>query len=197
MKILFLTNNPISEILIQFIAAEDEVVQWEKPLSVEDMETIKPDFVVSYSYRHILRKPVLDMLPGKFVNLHISLLPWNRGADPNAWSFLDDTPKGVSIHLIDEGLDTGPILVQRPVSFDEHLETIGSSYAALHSNIQQLFRENWAAIKTSAIRPTDQIGSGTQHKMKEFSLLKEKLFKDEGWNTKINDMKDRYRDLPK
>ena len=57
--------------------------------------------LVCHGYQHILRKPVLDRFPGRAINLHISYLPWNWGAVPNLWSFLEDTPKGVTIHHLD------------------------------------------------------------------------------------------------
>ena len=47
------------------------------------------------------------------INLHISYLPYNRGSYPNYWSFKENTPNGVSIHHIDDGIDTGPVLVQK------------------------------------------------------------------------------------
>src|SRR5690606_983365 len=70
------------------------------------------DLLVSFGYRHILKD-----LSVPAVNIHISMLPWNRGADPNFWSWLDHTPKGVTVHLMDQGIDTGPIIAQREVAF--------------------------------------------------------------------------------
>ncbi|MCL0081308.1 hypothetical protein M1N64_03665 [Peptococcaceae bacterium] len=49
----------------------------------------------------------MDKFQGRAINLHISFLPWNRGADPNFWSFIENAPVGVSIHYLDEGIDTG------------------------------------------------------------------------------------------
>ena len=66
----------------------------------------------------LLKKRVLNNIIIPIVNLHISYLPWNRGAHPNFWSFFDATPTGVSIHLIDKGIDTGPIIVQKKVKLD-------------------------------------------------------------------------------
>ena len=55
----------------------------------------------------------------------MSYLPWNRGADPNFWSILEDTPKGVTIHIMDESIDTGDILYQKdPLEFNSQNELI-------------------------------------------------------------------------
>src|SRR4249920_3718709 len=114
MKILFLTNNSVSAPLAEWLSSRperNEVIVHQEKLTAEDLRMVQPELVISYSYKHILKQEVLDVLPAKFINLHISFLPFNRGADPNAWSFLEDTPKGVSIHLIDHGVDTGRVLV--------------------------------------------------------------------------------------
>lgn len=85
-------------------------------------------------------------MQGQIFNLHISLLPYNREASPNFFSFIENTPKGVTIHQIDEGLDTGPILAQKELFFDESKETFASSYEKLILEIQMLFKENWSSI---------------------------------------------------
>jgi len=76
-------------------------------------------------------------LGNRAINLHPSLLPWNRGAHSNFWSFLEDTPKGVTIHIIDEGIDTGDILLQKKIKFDQSKETLRSSYGRLQQELQQ------------------------------------------------------------
>lgn len=85
-------------------------------------------------------------MQGQIFNLHISLLPYNREASPNFFSFIENTPKGVTIHQIDEVLDTGPILAQKELFFDESKETFASSYEKLILEIQMLFKENWSSI---------------------------------------------------
>ena len=94
MKVIFLSNNSVSHILYQWLKLDqgEDVVYYESKLSFTDLEKIQPDYLISYSYRYILPGVVLNYFNGKAINLHISLLPWNRGADPNIWSFLEDTP---------------------------------------------------------------------------------------------------------
>ena len=111
-------------------------------------------------------------MKGKVINLHISYLPYNRGSSPNFFSFLDDTPKGVTIHLMDEGLDTGDILCQKELFFDENKESFASTYDKLMQEIKQLFREKWAEIKEGRISPQKQVGEGTYHQMKELEEIR-------------------------
>jgi methionyl-tRNA formyltransferase len=51
------------------------------------------------------------------LNLHISLLPLNRGAHPAAWAIREGTKHGVTIHKIDSGLDTGEIVYQEEIDY--------------------------------------------------------------------------------
>ncbi|MGY5789042.1 formyltransferase family protein len=192
MKILFLTNNSVSRPLIDWLQGENEITVFEEPLSLDLMDDLRPDLVVSYSYRHIIKQDVLSALPDRFVNLHISMLPFNRGADPNAWSFLDNTPKGVTIHYIDKGLDTGAIIAQRAVDFDEGIVTLGGSYATLQQEIQDLFKENWDVIRDGTTSKKVQVGRGSYHHSREFASIRDELMGAEGWGVTISTFRSRY-----
>ena len=174
---------------------QNEVILWHEKLNKNNIIDIQPTIVISYSYSHILRADVLDLLPNRFLNLHISLLPYNRGADPNAWSFLENTPKGVSIHLIDAGVDTGKLLIQKEVIFDESSETLGHTYRVLQQEIIALFCEHWEELRDGTIRPISQVGDGTFHYAKEFAKIKDCLLGEEGWDVTISSFKARYNNL--
>lgn len=148
------------------------------------------DFLVSYGYRHLIRPDWLMAMPHKVINLHISYLPWNRGADPNLWSFLDDTPKGVSLHFVDEGLDTGSLIAQREVAMNL-ADTLASSYARLDAVMQDLFREFWPVIRAGRAVPVSQIGEGSSHRLKDRELVMRLL--TQGWDTPIAELVANYR----
>lgn len=103
-------------------------------------------------------------MAGNIINLHISYLPWNRGSSPNIWSFIDDTPRGVTIHKIDIGLDTGDIIFQKNVSFDENKETLFSSYKKLNEEVVDLLKKHWQEIYKGNYVAVPQKGKGTYHK---------------------------------
>lgn len=123
------------------------------------------DFVISFGYQHILMKSIIESSKAPIINLHISYLPWNRGAHPNFWSFFDCTPSGVSIHLIDEGVDTGPILYQRYVNFLIEQTTFSLTYKQLILEIESLFRENLPSIIAGNYKPMAQRRQGSYHKV--------------------------------
>ena len=180
MKILFL-GYPESP-LIDFLKREGHDVKvTEDKIDAEFVKENQFDFIISYGYRHLIKEDVLDLLPGKIINLHISYLPYNRGADPNFWSFVENTPKGVTIHLVDKGLDTGDILVQEEVPLTTD-ETLRSSYEKLHRAIQSLFMKHWPDIRSGKIQPEPQPQDATYHRKKD----KEKY---------IRGMEDMYLDM--
>ena len=112
----------------------------------------------------------------------MSFLPWNRGADPNAWSFLEDTPKGVTIHLLDEGVDTGAILLQKRLDIGPP-HTLRSSYALLQSTADQLFRENWEALRINRIPAKPQVPGGSIHRSADLERFSDML--TDGWDTPV------------
>lgn len=181
-KILFL--GPEDSPLLKWLEEIGEnVLQFSDKISTEDLDQINATFLISYGYRHILKKDILDKFPNKAINLHISYLPWNRGADPNFWSFVEETPKGVSIHYLDEGIDTGDIIAQKLATFEFEKETLASSYQKLQFEIQELFKQNWAKIKTNKCPRKKQIGKGSFHKSKDKNGLLHLL--TNGWDTPI------------
>lgn len=184
MKILFL--GPVDSAVLDFLkSTESQVVQTADPLDEASLDRHAADFLVSHGFRHILRPDVLDRFPRRAVNLHISYLPWNRGADPNLWSFIENTPKGVSIHDLDAGIDTGDVIAQRLVEFGS-AETLRSSYSRLQAEIARLFAEHWSRIRTGHCSATKQVGPGSFHRLADREKVVHLL--TNGWDTPVADL---------
>ncbi|MDW8463861.1 MAG: formyltransferase family protein [Geminocystis sp.] len=159
MRVLLLGGNEHSlELKAWLEEVGEEVIYTEEPINLEMLKGVNPEFIVSYNYKHIIPEEVIKAYHPRVINLHISYLPYNRGYYPNVWSFLEDTPKGVSIHLVDKEVDAGDILIQKEVFIDEDKETLRSSYVKLQREIQELFKENWEDIKSLKIKPFKQHG---------------------------------------
>jgi methionyl-tRNA formyltransferase len=125
------------------------------------------DWLISFGYRHIIREPHLSRFRNRILNIHISLLPWNRGADPNFWSWFDGTPKGVTIHWVDAGIDSGPIVAQQEVLMRAEDHTLRTSYAALMRLAEGLFGVTWPALRDGWAEPVPTKGVGTFHRAKD------------------------------
>ena len=139
------------------------------------------DLAISFGYRHILKENVINSSSAPIINLHISYLPYNRGAHPNFWSFYEGTPSGVSIHLIDKGIDTGPILFQKYANFPKNATTFIQTYDFLIELIEQLFVENIQQIITKSYQPKNQKHKGTYHRIADLPT------DFTGWNTTIEE----------
>lgn len=188
MKILLLgSDNPECVKLLQYLRAqgEDAVFVAEK-ITPEKVREFAPDIIVSYNYRYILKPDVFDLPRLGTINLHVSYLPWNKGAHPNFWSHLEGTPKGVTIHYIDAGVDTGDIIAREEMDFSDN-DTLKTSYEKLHRAIQRLFAEYWPMIKAGTAPRVTQEGEGTLHRMKDKEQF-DFLLQKNGYDTPIKEL---------
>ena len=177
-KILFLGYSRKQTSLIDdLVSKQCEVWHTEEKIQ----STVGYDLVISFGYRHILKKEVIESSRAPIVNLHISYLPWNRGAHPNFWSFYECTPSGVSIHLVDEGVDTGAIIYQRYVNFDKEENTFLKTYNKLIIEIEKLFRDNIDELIFKKFIAIPQRRNGSYHSAA--NLPKEFI----GWNSVIKE----------
>jgi methionyl-tRNA formyltransferase len=102
--------------------------------AVEQIRALEPDVIVVMAYGQILPQPVLEIPRIACLNLHASLLPQYRGAAPiQAAIAAGDAETGITVIYMDEGLDTGDILLQTKLAISAH-ETGGS----LHDRLAQL-----------------------------------------------------------
>jgi len=184
MKIFVLSSGQ-SPIVPIIESSGCEVVEITVPLDIKAAEKMR--FAVSHGYRYILPQKVILALDW-VVNLHVSLLPWNRGADPNLWSFLSDTPKGVSIHHIDPGVDTGPVIAQQEVVFTDPGETLATTYTTLTSRVVSLFEQTWPSICLGEADSSPQSSGGSYHRLVDKQPYMH-LLAEKGWDTPVMDLR--------
>ncbi len=182
-KILFLGYNLTQTLFDALIANKCAVDHTE-----DKIDAIKGyDCVISYGYKYILKKSAIEGFECPVFNLHISYLPYNRGAHPNFWSFYDNTPSGVTIHLIDSGIDTGPIVMQKYVNFKKSDDTFAKTYAVLIKNMEDLFLEFLPSLLNDTWTTKKQRGKGTLHYVKDLPSS------FSGWNARIIDEVERLK----
>lgn len=172
MKILGLYNNECAVELFEWLGQkENEVICRTERLNPEWCRSQKFDLTVSYTYRYILTKEILDALDNNAVNIHNSFLPFNRGADPNIWSFISGTPRGVTLHYMSTELDKGYIIAQQLVN-DSEDETLRSSYENLDRAAKQLFKDAFRYYASWPEMRKQAVGVGSYHSIKDRKKIK-------------------------
>ena len=116
------------------VAAEDAGLPWLETRALRREESFEayrawaPDLLVFAFVTDIIRKNVLDVPQHGAIQYHPSLLPKHRGISSMNWPVIaGETETGLTIFWVDEGIDTGPILLQRPVEIRPE-DTVGSLY---------------------------------------------------------------------
>jgi phosphoribosylglycinamide formyltransferase-1 len=100
------------------------------------------EVVVLAGYMHLLTKPFLDRFPERIVNVHPSLLPEFPGAQAIDEALAAGVPiTGVTVHLVDEGLDTGPVLRQESVPVEPRASLVERIHAVEHRLLPEVVRE--------------------------------------------------------
>lgn len=160
------------------IAAVESTGDRAMPGDLRDAGRYRYDWIVSYGFRQMIPPAILQAYPDRVVNLHISFLPWNRGADPNYWSWVDGTPKGVTLHYVDDGMDTGDIIAQgRLPDVAPPGATLASTYADLRRAADDLFASVWPDLRNGRAPRTKQPEGGSIHRKADLPHL------DAGWYT--------------
>lgn len=118
----------------------------------------------------IIRPPLLDSFAGRLVNLHLGLSPYYRGTATNFWPLVNGEPHyvGATIHLIDSGVDTGPIVAQArpPIDAADEIHDIGCK--AMRAGMS-LMAETFRAVERGGrLRTVLQSGGGRYYRRRDF-----------------------------
>ncbi len=130
----------------------------------------KAEFWLSVHWDQIWRREQLKTPRVGCVNLHNSYLPWNRGAHACTWAIIDRTPAGATMHWMDEGIDTGDVLYQEPLSIFEN-ETAHQLYQRTMEIELKVFRVGMELLLAGNYRRTPQPKGGTLHYKRDFDRL--------------------------
>ena len=149
----------------------------QKKINLKELK--KYNLLISFGYNKVINKNIILNFKKPMINLHISYLPYNRGAHPNYWSFVDGTPSGVSIHEISKEIDKGDIIFQKKLNYKNIKNlTFKNSYERLIKELEFLFIKNIKKILSGKYRKKKQILMGTYHRKKD-------LPKNFNWNINI------------
>jgi len=151
-----LISSPVKRVAIEWGLPVVQPVSFKKAEAVALLASFQPDVIVVAAFGQILPQSVLDIPAHGCINIHPSLLPKFRGASPVAAAILaGDEFTGVSIMLMDAGLDTGPVLVQAQVPISVQ-DTTGLLTAKLSLIAAQLLLEVLPRWTRGEITPRSQ-----------------------------------------
>jgi len=126
------------------------------PEFLQALSAWQPDLIAVTAFGRILHAPILQLPPMGCVNVHGSLLPKYRGAAPVQWAVINgETKTGITTMLMDEGMDTGPMLLQEKlhISPDDTTGTLAPRLAELGG---RLLVKTIAQLKAGSVTPTKQ-----------------------------------------
>lgn len=130
---------------------------------IEELKKYHADIMVVIAFGQILPKEILEMTPYGCVNIHASLLPKYRGAAPIQWAVINgEKVSGVTTMQMDEGLDTGDMLLKTEVVLDEK-ETGESLHDKLAEAGAKLCVETLKGLEAGSITPEKQGESPTEY----------------------------------
>lgn len=175
-SILLLHTGYVGADIFSYLLTEKENVTGCSSISDYDLlkhvTEQKPDLIITCYWPAILKPEVFKVPKYGCINFHPALLPQDRGWYPAVWQILRGGKAGVTLHLIDEGADTGPILAQKSFLIKE-TDTGGDVYYRSQNTMIELFKEIWGKLYNEGIEVVPQVGEGSYHSKKEGNAIDE------------------------
>jgi methionyl-tRNA formyltransferase len=123
------------------------------PAFLEALRAWQPDLIAVAAFGRILPQVILDLPPRGCINVHASLLPKYRGAGPIHWALINgERETGITTMLMDAGMDTGAILLQKQVAIESD-DTAGTLSAKLAEVGGRLLIETIRQLKAGTVTP--------------------------------------------
>ncbi len=167
-----LVASPVKEAAERHGLAVYQPEKVRAPEFLEFFRGLAPDMVVLVAFGQILPKDIIDGPPLGCINVHPSLLPRYRGAAPMNWALIrGETKTGITIMRMDEGVDSGDILLQEETPIEP-----GETYDHLHDRLAVLGAQ-------CLLRAIEGLAAGTVHRRPQdhsLATLAPRLKKDDG-----------------
>ena len=131
-----------------------------EPEIIEALKELKPDFFVTFAFGQILSQEVLDIPKYETINLHVSLLPKYRGANPIQRAIINgDKKTGICTMITELGLDCGDICMKYPIEITKNMNCV-ELFELCASNSPELLEKTLIGIKDGTLKPTPQCEDG-------------------------------------
>lgn len=161
-----LAFSPVKEVAVEHnIPVYQPVSLKKEPEMIQMLKDLNPDFIIVVAFGQLLTKEVLDIPKYGCINLHGSLLPMYRGAAPIQWAVIKgEKVSGNTTMLMDEGLDTGDMLLVDKVEIPDNM-TSGELFDILMERGSSLLVDTIEGVSKNEIIPIKQEGETFYAKM--------------------------------
>ncbi len=156
-----LTPSPIKKFAVEHDIAVFQPKSIRKELEViEALKALEPDFFVTFAFGQILSQEVLDIPKYETINLHVSLLPKYRGANPIQRAIMNgDKETGICTMITELGLDCGDICMKFPIEITKNMNCI-ELFELCATNSPELLEKTLIGIKEGSLKPVPQCEDG-------------------------------------
>lgn len=131
-----------------------------EPEIIEALRELKPDFFVTFAFGQILSQEVLDIPKYETINLHVSLLPKYRGANPIQRAIINgDKETGICTMITELGLDCGDICMRHPIEITRNMNCV-ELFELCASLSPELLEKTLVGLKEGTLKPEAQCEEG-------------------------------------
>lgn len=156
---MVLTKEIINSVRCPHVFTESQL---KNPDVLQKINSLKPDIAICAFFNYILKKEFIELFSCGVINCHNSYLPYNRGKYPQVWALATGSPYGVSIHYVDERIDTGDIISRQRI-IPSITDTGGTLYEKSLKTMVRLFVRTWTKLLDHTINPVQQNTSLATH----------------------------------
>ncbi len=187
---MILTPPPVKELALANGIPVYQPVKMRDGTALEMMKEANPELAIVVAYGKILPKEILELPKYGCINIHASLLPKLRGAGPIQWSVINGFEKtGVTSMQMDEGLDTGDMLISREIEIGEN-DTAGDMHDKLSVLGAEVLEETINALIAGKLNPEKQ-----NHDEFTYAPMLSKELSPIDWNAPAREVHNKIRGL--
>lgn len=187
---MIMTPPPVKELAVANGLTVYQPVKMRDGTALEMLREAAPELVIVVAYGKILPKEIIEYPKYGCINIHASLLPKLRGAGPIQWSVINGFDKtGVTSMQMDEGLDTGDMLIKKEIEIGEN-ETAGELHDRVSVLGAEVLEETIAALAAGELKPEKQ-----NHYEFTYAPMLSKELSPIDWNLTAREVHNKIRGL--
>lgn len=187
---MILTPPPVKALALENGLTVYQPLKMKDGTALEMLKEANPELVIVVAYGKILPKEILEFPKYGCINIHASLLPKLRGAAPIQWSVINGCEKtGVTSMQMDEGLDTGDMLITSELEIGEN-ETAGELHDRVSALGAEVLEQTIAALQNGELKPEKQ-----NHAEFTYAPMLSKELSPIDWNLPAREVHNKIRGL--